>query len=59
MDEKICVNVSEAAKMLGVSRKFFYQHLVTKEGFPLVQIGRRNLILVEDLKKWMQEQRTK
>ena len=56
MDEKICVNASEAAALLGVSRKYLYQRLMTRSDFPLVKIAGRNLIPVDALRKWISAQ---
>ena len=57
MDERITVNISEAAKMLGISRKFMYENLLCKKDFPLIRLGRKCLIPVEELRQWISEQR--
>lgn len=60
MDEKIIrspltCSVEEAAKILGVSRSMAYQ-LVRSEGFPTVKIGRRLLVSVKGLERWVEAQ---
>lgn len=51
-------SVEEAAKILGVSRSMAYQ-LVRSEGFPTVKIGRRLLVSVKGLERWVEEQAKK
>ena len=48
-------SVEEAAKILGVSRSMAYQ-LVRSEGFPTVKIGRRILVSVKGLERWVEAQ---
>ena len=48
-------SVEEAAKILGVSRSMAYQ-LVRSEGFPTVKIGRRLLVSVKGLERWVEAQ---
>lgn len=60
MDEKIIrspltCSVEEAAKILGISRSMAYQ-LVRSEGFPTVKIGRRLLVSVKGLERWVEAQ---
>lgn len=57
MDERITVDVREACRLLGCSPKFFYEHILTRPGFPLIRIGRKNLIPVAELRQWISEQR--
>ena len=53
--EKLTVTVDEMAKIVGVSRPTAYE-LIHKEGFPTVRIGRRIVILLDSLKRWLDEQ---
>lgn len=53
--EKLTVTVDEMAKIVGVSRPTAYE-LIHKEGFPTVRIGRRIVILLDSLKRWLEEQ---
>lgn len=48
-------SVEEAAKILGVSRSMAYQ-LARSEGFPTVKIGRRLLVSVKGLERWVEAQ---
>lgn len=48
-------SVEEAAKILGISRSMAYQ-LVRSEGFPTVKIGRRLLVSVKGLERWVEAQ---
>lgn len=43
MDERLCVTVPEAAKMLGISRNFAYE-LVRRGELPSIRFGNRILI---------------
>lgn len=53
--EKLTVTVDEMAKIVGVSRPTAYE-LIHKEGFPTVRIGRRVVIPIDSLKRWLEEQ---
>lgn len=48
-------SVEEAAKILGISRSMAYQ-LVRSDGFPTVKIGRRLLVSVKGLERWVEAQ---
>lgn len=52
--DKIAVSVTEAAKMLGVSRTTMY-NLAKQEGFPCVMIGHRMLIPLKGLNEWIDQ----
>ena len=45
-------SVEETAEVLGIIRARAYQ-LVKIEGFPTIQIGRRLLVSVKGLEKWV------
>ena len=53
--EKLTVTVDEMAKIVGVSRPTAYE-LIHKEGFPTVRSGRRIVIPLDSLKRWLEEQ---
>ena len=55
--EKLAINVKEMAKLLGISAKSAYD-LVKTPGFPLIRVGKRQLIPTEALKKWLDEQKS-
>lgn len=48
----IAISVSEAARLLGVSRPKVYQ-LMQQEHLPSFKVGTRTLIPVADLHKWV------
>ena len=53
---ELCITVPEMGKRLGVSRAMAY-NLVNAHGFyPAFRIGRRVLIRVAALEKWLDEQ---
>jgi len=53
--EKLTITVEEMANVVGVSRPKAYE-LIHKEGFPAVRIGRRIVIPIDGLKRWLEEQ---
>lgn len=52
--EKIAVSMSEAARLLGVSRPTVYQYAHT-EDFPAFRIGGRVLVSVDGLRRWVND----
>lgn len=54
--EKICITVSEMGKRLGVSRAMAYNLINTQGFYPAFRIGKRVLVRVEALEKWLDEQ---
>ncbi len=55
--EKRVLSIPQAAKSLGVSTPIMYQ-LVKTKGFPTIHIGKRTLIPVEGLERWIIENTT-
>lgn len=53
--EKLTLTPGEAAKQLGISMPTMYQ-LCSKEGFPSVRLGRKIIIPLDGLKKWLGRQ---
>lgn len=53
-----CINVVELANRLGVSRARAYQ-LANSAGFPSIRLGKRLLISVKGLEKWIEDQNGK
>lgn len=51
---KITVESKEAAKMLGVSMPTFYE-LAAMDGFPVIRKGKRYLVSVAGLQRWVDE----
>ena len=54
-NEKIALNVTDAAEMLGVSRPTVYQ-LCRRADFPAARVGGRVLIPRDKLKAWLEAQ---
>lgn len=56
MTDKLTVSVDEMAALLGISRPVAYE-LAKREGFPAIRVsGRRIVIPVEALKRWLNEE---
>lgn len=55
MVEKLTLSVTEAAQVLGVSRRTVY-NLIHQENFPTLMVGGRRLISRELLAEWVREQ---
>ena len=53
-NEKIGIDVSEAAKILGVGRNTMLE-FVKMEGFPAIRLKRKIIINKEALPKWFSE----
>ncbi len=54
-DERLLLRVSEACKMLSVSRATMYE-LVKDGTVPSIQLGKEIRIPVEALRKWVEDQ---
>ena len=52
---KLTYSVPEAAEALGVSTTKMYQ-LIKMDGFPVVALGKRRLISIEGLRRWVEKQ---
>ena len=53
--DKLAYSITEAARVLGISRPTMYL-LLDKPGFPAFRVGNRRLISVEGLKNWIRDQ---
>lgn len=53
--EPLSVSVSEAARLLGVSRPTMYT-LIDRPDFPAFRIGCRTLVSVDGLREWVKTQ---
>ena len=49
------LTVKQAREYMGIGRKKMYE-LVNTEGFPCFRIGKKFLVIREELDKWMIEQ---
>lgn len=56
--EKLTYSVAEAAAVLGVSTSNMYQ-IIKIKGFPVIVIGKRRLIPIKSLERWVVEQAQK
>lgn len=52
--EQLSISVKDLARVLGVSKPVAYR-LANSKGFPVLQIGRRKVIPVKNLEKWLEE----
>ena len=50
--EKLAINVTELAKVLGIGQPNAYD-LVNRSDFPAIRIGRRILIPMDKLREWL------
>ena len=50
--EKAAISVQELSEQLGISLPMAYE-LVKRPGFPVIRMGTRFLIPVEEFKKWL------
>lgn len=53
--EKATLSVKELAVFLGISETVAYR-LTHSDGFPLLKLGKRRLIPIEELKMWIAKQ---
>lgn len=53
--EKMCYSITEAARVLGISRPTLYA-LLDQPGFPAFRVGNRRLVSVEGLRDWVRNQ---
>ncbi len=56
--EKVTLSITELAEYLGISYGLANE-LTWREGFPVVQLGRKKLVYKEALDKWLMEQKRK
>ena len=56
--ENICITVPEMGKRLGVSRAMAYNLVNARDFYPAFRIGKRVLVRVDALEKWLDEQTT-
>ena len=52
--ERLTMTVKEMGKQLGISLPKAYE-LTHIKGFPMIQVGRRKIILVEKFLKWLDD----
>ena len=48
----LAVSIPEAARLIGVGRSTIYKAM-TKDGLPSVKLGKRRLIQVDALRRWI------
>lgn len=56
--ENYCITVPEMSKRLGVSRAMAYNLINSASFYPAFRIGKRVLVRVDALEKWLDEQTT-
>lgn len=52
--EKLAMSVSDMQKALGIGRPLAYQ-LVNRADFPAIRIGKKIVIPVDGLKRWLEQ----
>jgi excisionase family DNA binding protein len=52
MTDLIAVSISDAVQLSGIGRSFLYQAIARKE-LPTKKAGRRTLILMDELRRWL------
>lgn len=57
ISEPLAVSMSEAARLLNVSRPTVYR-LAKMQGFPVVHLGGCTRVLVSELREWARQQGT-
>lgn len=55
--EKVTISVQELSIQMGISLPKAYE-LIKTEGFPVIKIGRRILIPINDFHKWLSSKST-
>lgn len=55
--ESLCISVEEMGKRLSISRATAFS-LIKQEGFPVITLGRRILVPVASLERWLDAQVT-
>lgn len=53
--EPLAVSLTEAARLLGVSRPTIYRY-IHRTDFPAFRLGRRTLVSVDGLRDWISKQ---
>lgn len=53
LDSKLTINVSELSSLLGIGKNSAYT-LVNGKNFPKIRIGRKIIIPITALKKWLE-----
>lgn len=51
---EITINAKEAAKRMNISMPTFYE-LAAVEGFPCIRVGKKYLVSVAGLERWVNE----
>ena len=50
--------IVDAVRVSGLSRSYLYEHIKTGE-LPTVRVGKRRLVLADDLRRWLESFRQK
>lgn len=56
MEKEICITVNDLAKRMKISRSAAYNLSNAKTFYPAFRLGKRLLINVSELEKWLAEQ---
>lgn len=52
--EQLSISVKKLSEVLGISKPIAYK-LANSKGFPILQIGRRKVVPIKKLEKWLEE----
>ena len=55
MNNNLLLSITEVSELLGISRPSTYQ-LAHRTDFPVVHLGGRTLVPLEQLKQWLEDQ---
>ena len=53
-EDKLCISIDEARKMLGIGRNLMLE-LIKTDGFPCIRFKRKIIIDKQKLKEWITE----
>ena len=51
--ERVSYNLSETAAAIGVSRKFLYEKILIEPDFPVIKLGKKYIVPIDDLRIWL------
>ena len=54
--QQLLVTISQAAKLLGISRAMLYSLIAKQQGPPVIRLGRSARISMTSLRRWVEEQ---
>jgi hypothetical protein len=52
-EQRLAYSPDEAAALIGVSRSFFFEHVLPE--LRVVRVGRRRIVALRELERWLDE----